>query len=278
MDFRKKLIVEPGTKARLRDRDPAYHGKLRDEGEAKAGLARNVARLTALQQLLYAEGRHALLIVLQGIDAAGKDGTCWHVMTAMNPQGTTVTSFKQPTPLELAHDFLWRVHPHAPRKGGVAVFNRSHYEEVLVVRVHGLVPKSVWSRRYDEINAFEDMLVSSGTTILKFFLHIDADEQLRRFGERLDDPAKNWKISESDYTERERWDDYMKAYEDMLTRCSTKRAPWYVIPSNQKWFRNLAVSEIIADTLDGFRMKPPPPTVDLEEIRERHFAALQGGK
>lgn len=277
MDYRRKLIVEPGSKVRLKKIDPGWHGRHRDEAEAKAALARNVERLTDLQQLFYADGRHALLIVLQGIDAAGKDGTCWHVMAAMNPQGTTVTSFKQPTPVELAHDFLWRVHPHVPAKGRIAVFNRSHYEEVLVVRVHGLAPKKVWSRRYDQINAFEEMLVASGTTILKFFLLIDADEQLERFRERLDDPAKNWKISESDYTERARWDDYAKAYEDMLTRCSTPHAPWYVIPSNRKWFRNLAVSEIIADTMDGFRLEPPAPTVDIEAIRAQYFAAVEGG-
>ncbi len=276
MDFRKKLIVEPGSKVRLKKIDPDYHGKLRDEGEAKAELARNVARLTELQQLLYAEGKHALLIVLQGIDAAGKDGTCWHVMTAMNPQGTSVTSFKEPTPVELSHDFLWRIHPHTPARGRIAVFNRSHYEDVLIVRVHGLVPKKVWSRRYDQINAFEETLAAAGTTILKFFLTISADEQLERFGDRLSDPEKNWKIAESDYTERARWDDYTAAYQDMLERCSTKHAPWYVIPSNQKWFRNLAISEIIADTLDGFAMKPPPATVDLAAIRARYFAASSG--
>lgn len=276
MDYRKKLIVEPGSKVRLKKIDPGWHGKHHDEAEAKAALTRNVARLTALQQLFYADGRHALLIVLQGIDAAGKDGTCWHVMTAMNPLGTTVTAFKEPTPVELAHDFLWRVHPHTPAKGRIAIFNRSHYEEVLVVRVHGLVPKKVWSRRYAEINAFEETLVASGTTILKFFLAIDADEQLARFRERLDDPAKNWKISESDYTERARWDEYTKAYEDMLERCSTPYAPWFVIPSNDKWFRNLAVSQIIADTMEGFRLKPPAPTVDLAEIRAKYFAAAEG--
>jgi PPK2 family polyphosphate:nucleotide phosphotransferase len=275
MNYAKKLVVDPGEKFRLKKVDPDWHGKHEDEEAAKKDLADNVARLTGLQELLYAERKHALLIVLQGIDAAGKDGTCWHVMTAMNPQGTTVTGFKQPTPDELAHDFLWRVHPHTPAKGQVAVFNRSHYEDVLVVRVHDLVPKKVWSARYDLINDFERMLVDGGTTVLKFFLYISADEQLARFKERLDDPAKTWKISDSDYTERARWEDYMKAYQDMLEKCSTKHAPWYVIPSNHKWFRNLAISSIVAETLEGFRMKPPAPTVDLDKIRAQYHAAAK---
>jgi PPK2 family polyphosphate:nucleotide phosphotransferase len=275
MNYAKKLVVDPGEKFRMKKVDPDWHGKHEDEEAAKKDLADNVARLTGLQELLYAERKHALLIVLQGIDAAGKDGTCWHVMTAMNPQGTTVTGFKQPTPDELAHDFLWRVHPHTPAKGQVAVFNRSHYEDVLVVRVHDLVPKKVWSARYDLINDFERMLVDGGTTVLKFFLYISADEQLARFKERLDDPAKTWKISDSDYTERARWEDYMTAYQDMLEKCSTKHAPWYVIPSNHKWFRNLAISSIVAETLEGFRMKPPAPTVDLDKIRAQYHAAAK---
>ena len=221
MDYRKKLIVKPGAKVRLKDIDPAWHGQHENEAAAAKELAENVARLTDLQYLLYAEKKHSLLIVVQGIDAAGKDGTCWHVITAMNPQGTTVTSFKQPTAEELAHDFLWRVHPHVPGLGQVAVFNRSHYEDVLVGRVHNLVPESVWSKRYKEINQFEKLLARKGTTILKFFLYISPEEQLERFGKRLDDPSRQWKISESDYKERAYWDDYVKAYEAMLEQCST---------------------------------------------------------
>ncbi len=273
MDYRKKLVVAPGSKVRLKAIDPAFHGRHEDEKRAGAELAREVARLTGLQYRLYAERKHALLVVLQGIDAAGKDGTVWHVMTAMNPQGTTVTGFKEPTPEELAHDFLWRVHPHAPGRGQVAVFNRSHYEDVLVVRVHGLVPKAVWSKRYDEINAFEHFLADNGTTIVKFFLLISPEEQLARFRDRLDDPARQWKISDSDYKERAFWGDYAKAYEAMLERCSTEHAPWYVIPSNHKWFRNLAVSRILADTLDDLKMKLPKPTVDLDAIRKEYHAA-----
>jgi PPK2 family polyphosphate:nucleotide phosphotransferase len=277
VDFRRKLLVKPGSKVRLKDFDPGYHGRHESENEAEDDLKKNVARLAGLQELLYAERKHGLLIVLQGIDAAGKDGTCWHVMTAMNPQGTTVTGFKQPTEAELAHDFLWRVHPHAPARGQVAVFNRSHYEDVLVVRVHKLVPKAVWSARYELINEFERLLVANGTTILKFFLLISPEEQLERFKDRLDDPAKQWKISDTDYKERALWGDYVAAYEDMLRRCSTADAPWYVIPSNRKWFRNLAVSEIIADTLDDLKMKPPAPSVDIDQIRKEYAAAVAAG-
>lgn len=278
MDYRKKLAVTPGRRVKLRKVDPDWCGAHTDELEAKAALERNVKRLEKLQEMLYAEQRHSLLIVLQGIDAAGKDGTCKHVMTAMNPQGTTVTSFKQPTAAELAHDFLWRVHAHTPPRGHVAVFNRSHYEDVLVVRVHGLVPKPIWSARYDQINAFEATLAAAGTTILKFFLTISPEEQLSRFRDRLEDPAKQWKISDSDYSERTRWDDYARAYEDMLRECSTDVAPWYVIPSNKKWFRNLAVSEIIADTMDDLGMKLPKPTVDLAEIRRQYEAAAAASR
>jgi PPK2 family polyphosphate:nucleotide phosphotransferase len=275
MDYRKKLIVRPGAKIRLKDIDPAWHDGHESQAEAAEELAANVAELTSLQYLLYAEKKHSLLIVVQGIDAAGKDGTCWHVITAMNPQGTTVTSFKQPTAEERAHDFLWRVHPHVPGLGQVAVFNRSHYEDVLVARVHNLVPESVWSKRYKEINQFEKLLGRKGTTILKFFLYISPEEQLARFRQRLDDPNRQWKISESDYTERAYWNDYLKAYEAMLEQCSTEQAPWFVIPSNHKWFRNLAVSQIIAATLKDLKMKLPPPTVDLAKIRKAYHAAAK---
>ena len=273
MTFRKTLIAPPGSHTSLAAIDPGFHGDHTDEDAAKAELARTVARMTELQEKLYAERRHALLVVLQGIDAAGKDGVCWHVIQGMNPQGTAVTGFKQPTPEEAAHDFLWRVHPHAPAKGRVAVFNRSHYEDVLVARVHKLVPEEVWRPRYDQINAFEALLAASGTTILKFFLYISPDEQLDRFRKRLDDPERQWKISESDYTERALWDDYIAAYEAMLHHCSTEVAPWYVIPSNHKWFRNLAVSKIIVETLEDMRLSLPAPSVDLDAIRKAYHAA-----
>lgn len=273
MDYRRKLIVKPGAKVRLEDFDPGWHGGHADEKAAAAETAEHLRSITVQQRLLYGERRHSLLVVLQGIDAAGKDGVCWHVMQAMNPQGVEVTGFKQPTPEEHDHDFLWRVHPHAPGLGRVAVFNRSHYEDVLVVRVHKLTPKSVWSERYDRINEFERLLTESGTAIVKLFLLISPEEQLKRFGERLDDPMRQWKISDSDYSERALWNDYARAYEAMLENCSTGRAPWYVIPSNEKWFRNLAASQIIAATLSDLGMKLPAPSVDLAAIRAQYHAA-----
>lgn len=270
MSLYKKLIVESGSKVKLKKIDPSYHGDYKNEEHAKEDLAKHVAKIGELQRKLYGEKKHALLIVLQGIDAAGKDGTCWHVMRAMNPQGTSVHGFKQPTSEEKLHDFLWRVHPHTPGLGEVAIFNRSHYEDVLVQRVHNIVPKKVWSQRYDYINNFEKLLKSSNVTILKFFLYISPEEQLERFKQRLDDPSRQWKISESDYTEREYWDQYIDAYEDMLNKCSTDDAPWFVIPSNHKWFRNLAVSEIILKTLENLKLKLPEPEVNLDEIRQEY--------
>jgi len=273
MDYRKRLLVEPGRKFKLSDIDPGFHGKINSEEEAQGELDRTKQKLTKMQRLFYGDRNHALLIVLQGIDGAGKDGTRWHVIGAMDPQGVKVQGFKQPTPEEKAHDFLWRVHPHAPGKGEVSVFNRSHYEDVLVERVHKMVPKSVWKARYDFINEWEKLLSEdNNTTILKFFLYISKDEQLERFKERLDDPARQWKISDSDYKERGYWDDYIEAFEDALTLCSKKNAPWYAIPSNHKWFRNLAVSSIIADTMDDVKLKLPKPTVDLDEIRKLYHA------
>lgn len=273
MDFRKKFGVKPGRKLKLADIDPGFHGHHESEADAKQELEKTNAKLTAMQRLFYGDRSRSLLIVLQGIDGAGKDGTCWHVISAMDPQGVKVQGFKQPTPEESAHDFLWRVHPHAPAKGEVAVFNRSHYEDVLVVRVHKLVPKPVWQARYDFINQWEELLgTENNTTILKFFLYISKDEQLARFKDRLDDPGRQWKISASDYKERDYWDDYIDAFEDALTKCSKKHAPWYVIPSNHKWFRNLAVSRIIADTMDDMHLKLPKPTVDLAQIRQLYHA------
>ncbi len=268
MNLTRQLRVEPGSKVRLADIDPGFHGRHRSEKEAKSEMQGNLARITELQRKLYASSDHSLLVVLQGIDGAGKDGTCWHVMSAMDPQGVSVTGFKQPTAAERDHDFLWRVHPHAPGTGRVAIFNRSHYEDVLVVRVHGLAPKKIWKARYDHINAWERLLAGEkNTTILKFFLYISKEEQLARFGERLDDPARQWKISESDYTERDLWDHYVEAFEAALSKCSTHHAPWFVIPSNHKWFRDFAVSQIVADALDDMKLATPKPTVDLGEIR-----------
>lgn len=279
MNFIKKFRVEPGASVDLEKIDPGFHGDLANDVEAKDELQRNLARITELQRTFYADRRHSLLIVLQGIDGAGKDGTCWHVISAMDPQGVQVTGFKQPTPEEQEHDFLWRVHPHAPQRGFISIFNRSHYEDVLVVRVHKLAPKDVWKARYDFINEWEKLLaVENNTTIIKFFLYISKEEQLQRFKERLDDPAHQWKISASDYTERDKWDDYIKAFEAALSRCSTEYAPWYILPSNHKWFRNLAASTIIADTLEGLKLETPKPTVDIEEIRKLYHQAKEAGE
>jgi len=280
MDLRKEFVVKPGTKVKLSDFDPGYTGKTASEKEAAQDTQKYLEKLRTLQYLLYAEKKRSLLIVLQGLDAAGKDGTVTHVMSAMNPQGTTVTGFKRPTVEDLDHDFLWRVHPHAPGKGSVAIFNRSHYEDVLVVRVHKLAPQEVWSARYEFINDFEKLLLrESNTHILKFYLHISREEQLERFKQRLDDPNRNWKISDSDYKERQYWDAYTEAFEEVFQRTSKIDAPWYVIPANHKWFRNLAVSRILAATMEDFGMQVPKPEVDLEVIRKEYQqAAAEEGK
>jgi PPK2 family polyphosphate:nucleotide phosphotransferase len=261
-----RLLVAPGSRVSLARLDPSETFG-RTKVHADKDLTAGVERLAALQDRLWAQAERGALIVLQGMDASGKDGTIRHVVSAFNPQGCTVAPFKVPTPVELAHDFLWRVHPHAPAKGEIAVFNRSHYEDVLVVRVHDLVPKTVWQRRYDQINAFEETIASAGTTIVKFFLHIDRDEQRKRFQSRLDDPTKRWKFRAGDLVERKLWDAYADAYEDALSRCSTERAPWYVVPANNKWFRNLAVAEIVGDVIEDLEPQYPQPTEDLSAIR-----------
>jgi PPK2 family polyphosphate:nucleotide phosphotransferase len=278
MDFRKKFVVEPGAKVRLSKIDPSDTGKYESHQQAAPEIAKHVERMDKLQYLLYADGDQSLLVVLQALDAAGKDGVVRHVFSGMNPQGTAVFGFKQPSKEELAHDFLWRAHLRTPGKGEVVLFNRSHYEDVLVVRVHNLVPKSVWSKRYDLINDFEKMLTASGTQILKFYLHISPEEQLSRFAQRLDDPSRNWKISESDYSERKLWPQYVEAYEDAMALTSTKRAPWYVIPANHKWFRDLAVSQIIADTMDEMGLKLPPAQVNIADIRRKYHSAEREAK
>jgi PPK2 family polyphosphate:nucleotide phosphotransferase len=255
--LRDELRVKEGTRIALSMFDPADpRGWKEDDAEAET--QRQMERLSDLQDRLWAEARHGVLVVLQGIDASGKDGTIRRVMTAFNPQGCSVSAFKVPTPEELAHDYLWRVHKKVPGKGEVGIFNRSHYEDVLVVRVHELVPRSVWSKRYDEIRDFERLLVDTGTTIVKFFLYIDRDEQRKRFQERIDDPRKRWKFSMADLDERKLWDKYIGAYEDALSKTSTDDAPWYVIPSNRNWLRNLAVSTILAETLDDLKPAYPP--------------------
>lgn len=264
-DIRKSLRIEPDSKTSLRDIDASEtFGLDKDDGHDK--LTKNVERLSVLQYQLYAEAKRSVLVVLQGIDAAGKDGTIKHVMTGLNPQGVSVTPFKVPEGEEKRHDYLWRVHRAVPEYGQIGIFNRSHYEEVLVVRVHNLVPKDVWSRRYEEINNFERMLSDNGVTIVKFLLYISKDEQLKRFRERVDNTSKNWKFSEADVKERQYWDDYMNAYDDMLQKCSTRYAPWYVIPANKKWFRNAAVSQILVDTMEHMNLEIPEPAADLSKL------------
>ena len=273
MDYVKKFKVDSNSRVKLDEIDASYKGEKEDKDSVQAELEKNAQRLHDLQYLMYAENKCSLLIVLQGVDAAGKDGVVDHVLTVMNPQGCRVYGFKTPSAEELAHDYLWRIHQATPRKGYVSVFNRSHYEDVLVVRVHNLVPREVWSKRYDEINAFERQLFDNGTHILKFYLHIDKEEQLARFKQRLDDPNRHWKISESDYAEREYWQEYGRAYEDAISKCSTDYAPWYIIPSNHKWFRNLVVSQILVNTLESLNMKFPQSTANIAEIKKKYHAA-----
>jgi PPK2 family polyphosphate:nucleotide phosphotransferase len=256
-DLRDALRVKPGSRVRLEATDPAATFGY-DKASAAPVTQRQLDRLADLQDKFWAEAKRSVLVVLQGIDAAGKDGTINKVMEAFNPQGCVVSSFKVPTAEELAHDFLWRIHKRTPGKGEIGIFNRSHYEDVLVVRVHDLVPRAVWSARYGQINGFEETLTKSGTTIVKFFLSIDRDEQRQRFQARYEDPTRRWKFSLADLEERVHWDDYQAAFDDALSKTSTASAPWYVIPANHKWFRNLAVATILADTIAGLKPRYPP--------------------
>ncbi len=237
--------------------------------EGKQELLKVNKSLEALQELLYAQGKHKLLIVLQGMDTSGKDGVIRHVFDGVNPQGVRVASFKVPTVQELAHDYLWRIHQHTPGKGEIVIFNRSHYEDVLVVRVHNLVPKDVWHKRYEHIRQFEKLLADEGTTILKFYLHIDLAEQAERFLERVEKPEKNWKFNPGDLEEREHWQAYTEAYEDMLNKTSADFAPWYVIPANKKWYRNLVIANILVDTLKSLKMQFPASIEDMETYHKR---------
>jgi PPK2 family polyphosphate:nucleotide phosphotransferase len=260
-----ELLVPASVRFRLSDRDPSDTEGI-EKDHALEKLAKNRERLAALQYLLYAEGKRALLVVLQGIDAAGKDGTISHVLSGMNPQGVTVTAFKQPEGAEKRHDYLWRIHAAIPEYGKIGIFNRSHYEDVLIARVHNLVPQAVWSKRYRQINDFERMLSENGVHIAKFLLYISKDEQARRFRARIDDKTKNWKFSEADLRERQYWDQYIDAFNDTLRKCNTPYAPWYAIPANRKWFRNFAVAEILIHTLESMKPKLPKGPGDLSHI------------
>ncbi len=265
-----KYRVKPGKKVDLTEWDPrdtnGYDG---GKNEAKEELDELTAKLEDLQEQLFAEGKHRLLIVLQGMDTSGKDGVIRHVFEGVNPQGVRVASFKVPTSVELGHDYLWRVHAETPMNGEIVIFNRSHYEDVLVVRVHELVGKRIWSKRYRQINEFERILTEEGTTILKFFLNISMDEQKERLQSRLDDPHKHFKFNVNDLKERKLWGEYTLAYEDVLNKTSTRWAPWYIIPADRKWYRNLLIGRIMVNTLQRFKMKYPgldvdPATVSIE--------------
>ena len=260
-------LVEPGKKLNLSKFDTADTGKFKDKSDAAQSTASNLDRIRKLQGLLYADAKKALLIVIQAMDTGGKDGAIEHVFSGVNPQGCDVTSFKQPTHLEAAHDYLWRTHAAAPRRGMIGIFNRSHYEDVLVVRVHDLVPKAVWSKRYEQINHFEQLLADEGTTIIKFFLHISKDEQKRRLQSRLDDRKKHWKFDANDLRERARWDEYQSAYEDALRKCSTADAPWYIVPSDHKWYRNWVLGDTIARTMKKMDLKYPPAPEGLDHVK-----------
>ena len=260
------IKVKLGQKINLNDLNPDGVDSSEGKKEANEQLQRNIERMAELQNILYAEDKQALLIVLQAMDAGGKDGTTRKIMSGINPQGVHVASFKAPTEEELAHDFLWRVHAEVPRKGMIGIFNRSHYEDVLIVRVHDLVPKKQWQKRYDHINNFERLLSDSGVTILKFFLMTSKDEQKERFQERLDMPEKRWKFNPADLDERAHWDDYWKAYEVVFEKCSTEYAPWYIVPANRNWYRNLLISDVIVKTLEKMDPQFPDPVEGLDDI------------
>ncbi len=274
--------LNPGTKVRLKSLDPsdasafakqsgakysAKGDKDAIKADAEQAVTDNALALADLQFRLYAENKHALLVVLQGMDTSGKDGVIRHVFSRINPQGCLVTSFKKPCEHEVDRDYLYRIHEAIPAKGEIGIFNRAHYEDVLIVRVHNLVPKDVWSKRYNQINEFEHYLTENGVVILKFFLHISKDEQRERLQARLDDPTKNWKYSPQDVAERKHWDDYQAAYEEALTRCSTKWAAWYSVPSDKKWYRNWAVSAIVRARLEAMNPTIPKPLTDLKKIK-----------
>ena len=265
----KKYLVKPGRNIELKDLDPNDTSEFDDkkkEGQ-KAFLKIN-NEIEALQELLFAEGKHRLLVILQAMDTGGKDGVIRKVFEGVNPQGVRVAPFKTPSILELAHDYLWRIHQQTPKKGEIVIFNRSQYEDVLAVRVLNLKPQEVWSKRYHHINEFERLLVDEGTVILKFYLNINLEEQAERFLDRLQEPDKHWKFNPGDLDDRKLWDDYMQAYEDMLNKTSTNWAAWYVIPSNKKWYRNLLIATIVRDTLVDMKMEFPAPTPDLERYRQ----------
>lgn len=269
-----KLKVKSGKEIKLSNIDTeAKEFKLSKE-EAAPIFEKNIEKLKELQEKLYAEHKQSILVVLQAIDGGGKDGTIEHVFGPLNSAGCRVASFKVPTPIEADHDFLWRVHAQTPAKGEIVVFNSSHYEQVLVVRVHDLEPKEINKTRYDQINDFEKLLASNNTHIIKFFLHISRDTQLQRFKDRIDDPLKHWKVAAGDFKERALWGDYMAAFEDMVNKCSKENAPWFVIPADKKWFRDLAISQILVDYMEGMNIQLPQTDEDIEVIKKLYEAEI----
>jgi PPK2 family polyphosphate:nucleotide phosphotransferase len=265
-----QLRVPPRERLQLSDDaasdTSAWPGDRKKAEDSLPGLRE---KLTRLQELFAADARRGLLVILQGMDTSGKDGVIRHVFEGVNPQGVRVSSFKRPTPEEYAHDFLWRIHRRTPSKGEIVIFNRSHYEDVLVARVHRLVPEKVWSTRFESINQFERELVEEGVSVLKFFLHISREEQRRRLRDRMQDPTKHWKLNAADFHERRYWNKYRAAYEEMLRRTSTSWAPWYLVPSNHKWLRNLVVSSVLVRELEAMKLRYPPAAVDLRSLRLR---------
>lgn len=263
----KKYIVKPGEKVKLSGWDTKDPGEVSsDKQDVRQQLISINHKLEQLQEKLYAEHQHKVLVILQAMDTGGKDGVIRHVFEGVNPQGVKVASFKAPTPVELDHDYLWRAHALTPGKGEITIFNRSYYEDVLVVRVHDMVPKTVWQRRYAHINAFEQMLAEEGTTILKFFLHISFAEQKQRLLQRLQDPHKHWKFNPGDLDERKLWKQYMFAYQDMLSKTSTKYAPWHIVPADNKPYRNLIVGSVLVEALEGLKLKYPKINFDVDQM------------
>lgn len=267
MKIKSPYLVAPGKKISLQKIDSAQTGTLKSEDAAQTHLQRHRKELDRLQEVLYAGGEHGVLVVLQGMDTAGKDGTIRHIFSGVNPQGCDVTAFKVPTPLEAKHDFLWRCHNAVPPRGMIGIFNRSHYEDVLSPRVHGLMDKKTAHAHMDQINRFEEMLTENGIAILKFFLHISEAEQKRRLQARIDDNSKHWKLSPADFAERKFWPQYQDCYEDILQRTSKKHAPWFVIPSDNKWYRNVAISEILVEAMKGMKLRYPKATVDVSTLK-----------
>ncbi|MFN8373898.1 MAG: polyphosphate kinase 2 family protein [Anaerolineae bacterium] len=262
---KQRLVPKPLSKVDLSEYDPDFHGEYSKES-AVLEYQKLQARFAELQEILYAQGTQSLLVVLQAMDTGGKDGTIEAAFRDINPQGMIVASFKQPTSDELAHDFLWRVHKQTPAKGQIVVFNRSHYEDVLVVRVNNFVPKERWTKYYDHINAFEKVLADNGTRILKFYLHISKEEQKERLQARLDDPTKHWKFAIGDLKTREQWDEYMRAYEVLLSKCNTEYAPWHIVPANRKWYRNLVITKMIVEALESMDLQYPPAEAGLDKV------------